>query len=423
MANSKGKAKGADLQGLDNFSASSLLGEKDREAGVKYAPLDHFHEDEENARRSFDIFKLQELADSMEQINPATGEPRGILEPLQVSPHPEKEGHFIINGGNRRIRAAGMAGLDKAPYIVTDALDSFDKFVLNDQRENLSPLEIAMFIKARMDEKLKAGEIAKALGRQASYVSDYSIFFDMSDHVRALYDEGLCRSMQALALLHRAHKKEPEKVDAFCKKASDLQEEVTTSQVRNFVNSLKKPVPKKVYRNPLTGEVIEVSNRNDKTLKAWYSEYGRDVVERWLLDDTDKESKPDTSSDDQGEPEAASDDQGEPEAASDDQGEPEAASDDQEKPKAKRKEEQQPLAIGTGNEAHEVEAEKQDSQTFDNPDKVKNAVVLVRHDDREAKLMTEKRATYGYAWIKRNDDGSELELLCSEIEFVAVIPA
>ena len=410
------------MQGLDNFSASSLLGEKADKSGVKYAPLDHFHEDEDNARRSFDIFKLQELADSMEQINPATGEPRGILEPLQVSPHPEKEGHFIINGGNRRIRAAGMAGLDKIPYIVTDSLDSFDKFVLNDQRENLSPLEIAAFIKARMDEKLKAGEIAKAMGRQASYVSDHSIFFDMSDHVRALYDEGLCKSMQALALLHRAHKKDPEIVDAFCQKASELQQEVTTSQVRNFVNSLKKPSPKKVYQNAYTGEVIEVSNRNDKTLKAWYEEYGRDVVERWLVDNLDKGDES-TNSDSQGEPVASDDDQGKPEDSDDDQGKPEDSDDDQQKPKAKRKEEQQPLPIGTGNEAHEEEAEKQDSQMFDNPDKVKNAVVLVRHDGREAKLMTEKRATYGYAWIKINDDGSEQELLCSEIEFLAVIPA
>ncbi|WP_193068307.1 ParB/RepB/Spo0J family partition protein, partial [Halomonas sp. 3D7M] len=286
MADSKGKAKGADLQGLDNFSASTLLGEK-ADKGVNYAPLNRFHEDEDNARRSFDLIKLQELADSMEQINPATGQLRGILEPLQVSPHPEIEGDFVINGGNRRYRAALMAGLEEAPYIIKDSLDSFDKFILNDQREDLSPLEIASFIKTRLEEKYKANEIAKALGRHPSYVSDHSIFFNMSDHIRALYDEGLCRSMQALALLHRAHKKEPGKVEAFCLKVSELQEEVTTSQTRNFVNTLKKTTPKKVYRNAHTGEVIEVRNRNDKTLKSWYEEYGKDVVERWLETDSE----------------------------------------------------------------------------------------------------------------------------------------
>ncbi|WP_446718929.1 transcriptional repressor KorB C-terminal beta-barrel domain-containing protein, partial [Halomonas sp. 3D7M] len=53
---------------------------------------------------------------------------------------------------------------------------------------------------------------------------------------------------------------------------------------------------------------------------------------------------------------------------------------------------------------------------------VKSSVVLLRHDGREAKLMHDRRATYGYAWIKINDDGSECEVLCSELEFIAVIP-
>lgn len=398
------KSKGADLSGLDDFNLSSFLdggkkGKAQEDAGnaapagaVSYAPLDHFHEDEDNARQEFDAQRLQELAESMTQVNPKTGEVRGILEPLSVKHHPDKPGHFIINGGARRYRAAKLAGLEQAPYIIKDELDDFDKFVLNDQREQLSPLEIAMFIKARLDEGYSKTEVAKALGRPASYVSDHVIFFDMAGAIRDLYDSERCRSMQALALLHRAHKKNPEPVEAFCQDANENDQELTTSQVRAFLESLKKPEgPKEKDEKPTapTGD--------------------------------SKDQEPQATKDED-------DNQGDTTPASETQlgeGDTDEEPGDQFPDPSTRNEDQQPLTLdgeplsGGTLEGQADQMLEQDEKA----DRIKKAIIQVKHDEREARLLTERRAAYGLAWIKYDDDGQEVEVDLNQVALVAVIEA
>lgn len=398
------KSKGADLSGLDDFNLSSFLdggkkGKAQEDVGnaapagaVSYAPLDHFHEDEENARQEFDAQRLQELAESMTQVNPKTGEVRGILEPLSVKRHPDKPGHLIINGGARRYRAAKLAGLEQAPYIIKDELDDFDKFVLNDQREQLSPLEIAMFIKARLDEGYSKTEVAKALGRPASYVSDHVIFFDMAGAIRDLYDSERCRSMQALALLHRAHKKNPEPVEAFCQDANENDQELTTSQVRAFLESLKKPEgPKEKDEKP----TAPTGDSKDQEPQA-----------------------PKDEDDNQGDTTPASETQlGE--------GDTDEEPGDQFPDPSTRNEDQQPLTLdgeplsGGTLEGQADQMLEQDEKA----DRIKKAIIQVKHDEREARLLTERRAAYGLAWIKYDDDGQEVEVDLNQVALVAVIEA
>ncbi|EHY1001231.1 ParB/RepB/Spo0J family partition protein [Vibrio parahaemolyticus] len=376
------KKKGADLSGLDDFNLSDLMSGSSKkqesqtpdvtvEAGsISYAPLENFHEDPDNARKEFNLDKLQELADSMEQINPTTGERRGILEPLSCKRHPDIPDHLIILGGNRRFRAAGMAGLDKAPFIIKDELDDFDKFVLNDQRENLSPLEVAMFIKNRLDAKHKAGEIAKALGRPASYVSDHKIFFDMADSIRDLYDSNLCRSMQALALLHRAYKKNANEIDAYCLQAAEDKQELTTSQVRKFLESLKAPT-KNDSPKPQSPEKEQPGATNDEEQLSFdgvnTSESStEDEAEQSFNDNSEFQQDTDTT-----------------------------------------------------NLDSQADALLAQSDT----DKIKKAIIQVQYDERAARLITNRRAAYGLAWIKYDDDGHEIEVDLNQVKLVAVIEA
>lgn len=401
----KPKAKGADLSGLDDFNLSSFLDGGKMGAGngaqshvqagaVSYAPLDHFHEDSKNARQEFNVNRLQELAESMLQVNPKTGKARGILEPLSVKHHPDKPGHFIINGGHRRFRAAKMAGLDKAPYIIKDELDDFDKFVLNDQRENLSPLEIALFIKSRLEDGHKAGEIAKALGRPPSYVSDHKIFFDMASCIRDLYDSGLCRSMQALALLHRGYKKHSDEIEAFCQEASANEQELTTSQVRAFLDSLKEPAkPKQKDSEPAAPAGGDQEPQAD----------GDDTQPEF--EDDDQEPGPQSNIEDSN------------------------GNQNEERPAPpKRDEEQQPLTLDgeplSGGHLEELE-EQADQYLADDSkaDKIKKAIIQVKYDEREARLLTDRRAAYGRAWIKYDDDGHEVEVDLNQVQLVAIIEA
>ncbi|WJT10903.1 ParB/RepB/Spo0J family partition protein [Vibrio harveyi] len=376
------KKKGADLSGLDDFNLSDLMSGSSKkqesqtsevtvEAGsISYAPLENFHEDPDNARKEFNLDKLQELVDSMEQINPTTGERRGILEPLSCKRHPDIPDHLIILGGNRRFRAAGMAGLDKAPFIIKDELDDFDKFVLNDQRENLSPLEVAMFIKNRLDAKHKAGEIAKALGRPASYVSDHKIFFDMADSIRDLYDSNLCRSMQALALLHRAYKKNANEIDAYCLQAAEDKQELTTSQVRKFLESLKAPT-KNESPKPQSPEKEQPGATNDEEQLSFdgvntSESSAEDEAEQSFNDNFEFQQDTDTT-----------------------------------------------------NLDSQADALLAQSDT----DKIKKAIIQVQYDERAARLITNRRAAYGLAWIKYDDDGYEIEVDLNQVKLVAVIEA
>ncbi|MDG4868624.1 ParB/RepB/Spo0J family partition protein (plasmid) [Guyparkeria sp. 1SP6A2] len=237
----KPTTKGADLSGLDSFAdlmggGGPKQGGGAGSSGIQTAPLDAFIEDEENARVEFDQKGLEQLADSMREPNPHTGEPRGILEPLSVRSHPEKEGVWIINAGHRRIRAARIAGLEEAPFYVQDEADSYHKFISNEQRENLSPLEIATFIRTRLDQGEKKGAIAKALGKPSDYVSNHAVFFDLAPAVRDLYDEGYCRSMRSLSELHRLWKKHPEKIDEYC---AGVDQDLTMAQIKALGDSLK----------------------------------------------------------------------------------------------------------------------------------------------------------------------------------------
>ncbi|HCE5184925.1 ParB/RepB/Spo0J family partition protein [Vibrio parahaemolyticus] len=369
--------KGADLSGLDNFNLSALMGGTDAKpktevvqsepGSISYAPLDCFHEDPDNARKEFE--GIEELAESMVQINPTTGKQRGILEPLSCARHPSKEGHYIILGGNRRFKAAAIAGLEELPFIIKEELDDFDKFVLNDQRENLSPFEVAMFIQNRLADGFKQSEIAKALGRQNSYISDHKIFFDMADTIRGLYDRKVCRSMQALALLYRAYGDYSQAIDEFCLDIIENEQEITTAQVRQFLASLKEPAKETPAPTNSTTEQSTATDENQSST---------DGVNDSINEGTESENSDSTSEE------------------------------------TSTKNVSQPSNDELTNQADALLDKNE-------PEKIKKAIVQVNYDDRPARLITTRRAAYGLAWIKYDDDGDEIEVDLNLVKLVAII--
>lgn len=387
------KPKGADLSGLDAFNVSSLLSSSKQETkqpdgSVSFAELALFHEDPDNARKEFDPEKLKELADSMKAINPNTGKPRGVLQPLSVRHHPEIEGHFIINGGNRRFRAAIIAGLSEIPYFIGGDVDSYDKIVDNIIREGLSPLETALFIKGRLETGEKPGEIAKRLGKKPSFVSDHSIFFDMADCIRDLYDSHRCRSMQALALLHRTYKKHKNSVQAFCARVKG---ELTTAQVRSFADNLKKPQKQKGLEAPQ----LSVDAQTEQEQEAQQEHYDQSSA----LASPSEKQKGDL-----------------PDQALDE------TIDDE--PAGSIKNTKQPLVNNAGKPSNKDPIGEQADQAFEentNVEKVNTTVILVKHDDREAQLLLNRRPEYGSAWIKYADDDQEVEVKVNTVNLVAVI--
>ncbi|EAU0231766.1 ParB/RepB/Spo0J family partition protein [Salmonella enterica] len=368
--------KGLDLSGLDNFSAlmggdqapTQSAASTDVPEGFAgnliRVPLKKIHKDADNARKTIDPQELRELADSMKSVNPATGKPRGNKNPVSLKPHPDIPGEYILNAGERRCAAAELAELPDVLAFIDEDADEFDNAVDNIQRVALSPIETATFIQRRIEKGDKKSAIAARLGKPASFVSDHIIFFDMADCIRDMYDSGRVVSMQAMALLHRAYKKYTEEVEAFCAEAQD---ELTTADVRAFCDSLKEPESKAVNTSGDNEEGQELPS----DANAWIG-------------------------------------------GSADSGELEKG------------EEQQPLVIDgepiSGGPFSDLEDEASKIIAADEAsDKIKKAIVQIQYDERPARLLTNRRASYGFGWIKYDDDGSEDEVDLKVVSVVAIV--
>ena len=147
-----------------------------------------------NHRKTFDKTELQQLAESIRQ--------HGILQPLLVRPiqasdkspslnYPES--HVII-AGERRYRAAKLAGLQKVPVQIVDlhGLDeSLAMFEENVRREDLSPIERARAIRSMMDEHgLTQAQIAKRIGVTQGQVSNELRLLQLPEDLQALVSAG-----------------------------------------------------------------------------------------------------------------------------------------------------------------------------------------------------------------------------------------
>lgn len=145
-------------------------------------------------RKSFDEEKLQELADSIKE--------HGVLQPILVV----KMGKmYTIIAGERRWRAAKIAGLKTIPAIVKDYSDTKIKQVAlieNIQREDLNPIEIAKAIKDLMDiDGYTMQDVSKITGKNLSTISNHMRLLKLPDEIIKMVIEGKLVEAQARALL------------------------------------------------------------------------------------------------------------------------------------------------------------------------------------------------------------------------------
>ena len=150
-------------------------------------------------RKNFDAEELQNLALSIAQY--------GIIQPITV----RKVGDmYRIIAGERRWRAARMAGLSEIPVVIMDVDEQKSAemaLVENIQRENLNPIEEAEAIEALMDEfGLTQDEASKRIGRSRSSVANLLRLLDLPDSVREYVSSGALSAGHAKAILSLENK-------------------------------------------------------------------------------------------------------------------------------------------------------------------------------------------------------------------------
>jgi ParB family chromosome partitioning protein len=195
--------QGADLRGVPQSDQETL--------GVQSIPLDHIGFNPQQPRKYFDDSKLEELSDSVRQV--------GILQPVlvrrisgagQAQPHPDSEAHpgelrYCVVAGERRVRAARLAGLAAVPVIVctyeeTEALKV--ALLENIQREDLGPVEEAEAYRGLMNSYgATQEELAEMLGKKRSSVANMLRILTLEADILSLLEQGNISRGHAKVLL------------------------------------------------------------------------------------------------------------------------------------------------------------------------------------------------------------------------------
>lgn len=148
----------------------------------------------EQPRKDFDEDALMELADSIKQF--------GILQPLLVQ---KKKDYYEIIAGERRWRAAKIAGIKEVPIIVKNYTDQEIveiSLIENIQRENLNPIEEAMAYKRLLEEfDLKQDEVAERVSKSRTAVTNSMRLLKLSDRVQQMIVDDMISTGHARALL------------------------------------------------------------------------------------------------------------------------------------------------------------------------------------------------------------------------------
>jgi ParB family transcriptional regulator, chromosome partitioning protein len=177
---SKRKALG---RGLGALIPGSVLEDPGAIEDANVVPIERVHANPDQPRKHFDEDHLEELARSI-------GE-HGIIQPLLVSP--DRQGYRII-AGERRWRAAALAGLKEVPVVVREVTEreSFAiALVENLQRVDLNPIEEAEGYRRLADEfAMTQDDIARSVGKDRSTVANLLRLLKLSEPVLMLVREG-----------------------------------------------------------------------------------------------------------------------------------------------------------------------------------------------------------------------------------------
>ena len=176
----------------------ALLGDdvlKAETAGSLYLPISQVESCSSQPRKHFDEAALAELSDSIRQ--------HGIIQPLTV--RKLASGYYQIIAGERRWRAARMAGLQEVPVIVMEADDRKAAelaMIENLQREDLNPMEEAAGFQSLMETyHMTQEEAASRVGKSRSAVANALRLLSLTPPVAKLVEEGKLSAGHARALL------------------------------------------------------------------------------------------------------------------------------------------------------------------------------------------------------------------------------
>ena len=258
--------------------------EKDSPAAERLVKISSVEPNLNQPRRHFDEDALLELSESIKQY--------GVLQPLLVS---DKKDYFEIIAGERRWRAAKMAGLKEVPVVVKEFTDQEIveiSLIENIQREDLNPIEEAMAYKRLMEEfHLKQDEIADRVAKSRTAVTNSMRLLKLSSKVQEMVIADMISAGHARALLgiSDAALQETTAMKVFDEKLSVRE---TEKLVKNLVSPAKKVKTERntaedaIYESleekmkGIMGTKVSIQRKKNNKGKIEIEYYSRDELER-----------------------------------------------------------------------------------------------------------------------------------------------
>lgn len=231
----------------------ALLPERPEE--VIRLDIDRILPGEHQPRKVFRDESLKELAESIKE--------KGVIQPVIVTRL--GDGTFKLIAGERRLRAARIAGLKKIPAIIKDlaSRDALEiALIENIQREDLDPLETALaFERLKNEFNLTQEEIAKKVGKDRASVANYLRLLSLPEEIKRMLHEGSLSFGHAKAILSI-----PERSSQIEAARKIIKEGLTVRQAEELSQRLSRTSIKRIKRPSLRDP--HISSLEDKLKRA-----------------------------------------------------------------------------------------------------------------------------------------------------------
>ena len=257
--------------------------EKAAKSGEQMMKLSMIEPNREQPRRMFEEDSLLELADSIKQF--------GVLQPLLVH---KKGDYYEIIAGERRWRAAKLAGMKEIPVIIREYTEQQAveiALIENIQRENLNPIEEAMAFRRLLEEfSLKQDEIAERVSKSRTAVTNSMRLLKLDSRVQQMIIDDMISTGHARTLLAI---EDGEKQYVLANKIFD--EKLSVRETEKLIKELKKPKKEKektvikndfIYRDSeeklksMMGTKVSVNNKPNGKGKIEIEYYSEKEFER-----------------------------------------------------------------------------------------------------------------------------------------------
>ena len=289
MAAKRGLGKGLDAiipSGNVNTAPSKTSTDQANDKGPEtIVKITQVEPNREQPRKNFDEDALQELADSIKQF--------GLLQPILVQ---DRKTYYEIIAGERRWRAAKLAGLKEVPVIIRDYTEQEIveiSLIENIQREDLNPIEEAQAYKRLLTEfNLKQDEVAERVSKSRTAVTNSMRLLKLCDEVQQMIIDDMLSTGHARALITI---EDPEQQYTIAQKIFD--EKLSVRDVEKLVKNLNKPEKSKketledksleiIYQDlaeklkQALGTKVEISSKGNGTGKIEIEFYNHDDLDR-----------------------------------------------------------------------------------------------------------------------------------------------